>query len=617
MIHSRAHFIAYSFFICLLFAFIVGAESLLLLKLPFLKGESFLLTQGYDEGTTHKRTDSFALDFTQNGCDAYGKSVLAVADGKVKLVRLNDKYYGNEVIIEHADNSLESVYAHLSEISVLEGREVKQGEAIGLLGNSGNVFGTACKDHPGAHLHFVMYQEVKQDDGTIKLSSYRPEPMSGYGDGRAKGAFASGQWYESDNSIQNKSWWQKIIDFILKIFKTPEDANVVQNSIAPLLNSEKGDEVETETENTASNEEKETVQTPAKTARPDIAKEWIAPFPPDEIMHLILKADGSYQEYETWEDGTQKGGISYVNHGKWSWINDNAISLIDDEVADNNSTIAVVNGKLDGFEEAQGTNQIKSTETKIKQPAESEKPQSDLGNETITGKEGQSVETKNSDTVKPQETTAVSQSKSKYQIAGKVTAFVVDQHGNPVKAISYWLEDDRRNKVCYGFLDCDGNLTNAGYLETTTVPKEGEYILKIKGYFYDDFAQKIKVPEEGIFLDKVIVKQPSRLKGFFVDQKGDPVAHCFYWFIDAKGHTSGLWSGYQETNSYHFSSDTGHFETLNIADGTYQFVTSNCSYEAGDNQWLPLEDLNKTVTVSGNDIDLGKIILKPKASSQQ
>lgn len=72
-------------------------------------------------------------------------------------------------------------------------------------------------------------------------NGYNPEPVS-----------------VESKPVEEKSWWQKIIDFILKTFKAPEDVNVVRNSIVSLPNAEKGNEVETKTENTVSNKENET-----------------------------------------------------------------------------------------------------------------------------------------------------------------------------------------------------------------------------------------------------------------------------------------------------------------------------------------------------------------------
>jgi murein DD-endopeptidase MepM/ murein hydrolase activator NlpD len=58
--------------------------------------------------------------------------------------------YGHVVFIKH-DNNLETVYAHLNKRNVKEGQVVKQGEIIGLMGNTG--------DSSGVHLHFEIHKE--------------------------------------------------------------------------------------------------------------------------------------------------------------------------------------------------------------------------------------------------------------------------------------------------------------------------------------------------------------------------------------------------------------------------------------------------------------------------
>jgi LysM repeat protein len=58
--------------------------------------------------------------------------------------------YGHVVFIKH-DNNLETVYAHLNKRNVKEGQVVKQGDVIGLMGNTG--------DSSGVHLHFEIHQD--------------------------------------------------------------------------------------------------------------------------------------------------------------------------------------------------------------------------------------------------------------------------------------------------------------------------------------------------------------------------------------------------------------------------------------------------------------------------
>ena len=58
--------------------------------------------------------------------------------------------YGHVVFIKH-DNNLETVYAHLNKRNVKEGEVVKQGDIIGLMGNTG--------DSSGVHLHFEIHKD--------------------------------------------------------------------------------------------------------------------------------------------------------------------------------------------------------------------------------------------------------------------------------------------------------------------------------------------------------------------------------------------------------------------------------------------------------------------------
>ena len=73
-----------------------------------------------------------------------GTPVYAAFDGKVRVAKRN-KSYGNLIVIRH-NNGLETYYAHLSHIDVKSGQDVKAGDQIGLVGNTGRSF--------GSHLHF-------------------------------------------------------------------------------------------------------------------------------------------------------------------------------------------------------------------------------------------------------------------------------------------------------------------------------------------------------------------------------------------------------------------------------------------------------------------------------
>jgi murein DD-endopeptidase MepM/ murein hydrolase activator NlpD len=170
-----------------------AAASSLSVKLPYAKGERFVVSQGYDAPPTHIKKDSYALDLTQNRCDAYGKAVVAAASGKV-MFSSQEGYnggYGTELIIDHGAHIV-SRYAHMIPESITAGAIgsiIRQGQTVGLVGDTGLVAGMACVAHPGAHIHFAM--DTVNADGTF--SPYNPEPISGYTN------MTQNVWYLSDN----------------------------------------------------------------------------------------------------------------------------------------------------------------------------------------------------------------------------------------------------------------------------------------------------------------------------------------------------------------------------------------------------------------------------------
>ncbi len=73
-----------------------------------------------------------------------GAPVLATGAGTVVSAGWNGGY-GNAVIIQHSDNQ-QTLYGHLSKVSVQAGQSIAQGTVIGLVGSTGN--------STGPHLHF-------------------------------------------------------------------------------------------------------------------------------------------------------------------------------------------------------------------------------------------------------------------------------------------------------------------------------------------------------------------------------------------------------------------------------------------------------------------------------
>ena len=81
------------------------------------------------------------MDIKQN----HGDPIVAAWNGVVRMARMAYYGYGGIVVIRH-DNGLETVYAHLSRVSVLPNQEVKAGELIGKAGRTGRA--------STEHLHF-------------------------------------------------------------------------------------------------------------------------------------------------------------------------------------------------------------------------------------------------------------------------------------------------------------------------------------------------------------------------------------------------------------------------------------------------------------------------------
>lgn len=94
---------------------------------------------------------------------SYGAPIVASAAGEVITVTTGHvrnpgvgglASYGNYVVIDHGNkggSNYKTLYAHMSTVAVRNGQQVKQGQVIGYVGNSGNTWGST-----GTHLHFEL-----------------------------------------------------------------------------------------------------------------------------------------------------------------------------------------------------------------------------------------------------------------------------------------------------------------------------------------------------------------------------------------------------------------------------------------------------------------------------
>ncbi|MGB1206056.1 MAG: peptidoglycan DD-metalloendopeptidase family protein [Chitinophagales bacterium] len=115
----------------------------------------FLLTHGLDDDFKMPVTGRVTSNFGprgrrhHNGIDLKlnkGDNVYSAFAGKVRIAQYS-RSYGYVVVVRHY-NGLETLYAHLSKLTVKENQDVKSGEVIGLGGSTGH--------STGNHLHLEV-----------------------------------------------------------------------------------------------------------------------------------------------------------------------------------------------------------------------------------------------------------------------------------------------------------------------------------------------------------------------------------------------------------------------------------------------------------------------------
>ncbi|MDE6154450.1 MAG: M23 family metallopeptidase, partial [Muribaculaceae bacterium] len=96
-----------------------------------------------------------------------GTPVYATGDGVIKTAGRSMSGYGNMIDIDHGFNYL-TRYAHLSEVLVAPGQQVKRGDLIGKVGNTGK--------STGSHLHYeVRLKGVAQNPVNYYFQDLTPE----------------------------------------------------------------------------------------------------------------------------------------------------------------------------------------------------------------------------------------------------------------------------------------------------------------------------------------------------------------------------------------------------------------------------------------------------------
>ena len=124
------------------------------LKYPVVNGE-YKISQPF--GTNPDGYPDFYKQFGfkgHNGIDFYGVMndyIFATCEGHVTVAHYDSTGYGNLTVIVDKEGG-QHYYGHQNAICINVGADVKAGQHIGYMGNTGNVIGNAYSD--GTHLHY-------------------------------------------------------------------------------------------------------------------------------------------------------------------------------------------------------------------------------------------------------------------------------------------------------------------------------------------------------------------------------------------------------------------------------------------------------------------------------
>ena len=113
------------------------------------------------------------LDFTA----PQGTPIYATADGRVKEANYNEGGFGNHVVIDHG-YGYETLYGHMVRVKARVGKQVKRGEVIGWVGNTGKSTGPHChyevhKNNTPVDPVYFFYNDLtpEQFDRILKMAA--------------------------------------------------------------------------------------------------------------------------------------------------------------------------------------------------------------------------------------------------------------------------------------------------------------------------------------------------------------------------------------------------------------------------------------------------------------
>ena len=115
--------------------------------------EIYPITSRFNDFESFRKVAHKGIDFAMEK----GTPLKAIIEGKIHVIDYGNLLSGKTVVIKGNDG-MTYLYGHLSDFNVKTGDIVKQGDLLGLSGNSGNVFGSGG----GYHLDFSVKNEEGQ-----------------------------------------------------------------------------------------------------------------------------------------------------------------------------------------------------------------------------------------------------------------------------------------------------------------------------------------------------------------------------------------------------------------------------------------------------------------------
>ncbi len=126
---------------------------------PFLEGKSGSKWHVTTGSPYHGGCDAYADDWNYgSGNSDKGKTLLSATAGTVIFAgKGGEKGYGKQVVVQYGDFAVR--YAHMDRVDVTVGDTVWHGTQIGTVGCTG----LTCKAPQTAHLHLVLYKNIKAE----------------------------------------------------------------------------------------------------------------------------------------------------------------------------------------------------------------------------------------------------------------------------------------------------------------------------------------------------------------------------------------------------------------------------------------------------------------------